>query len=377
MARAPRPLPRPRRDADARPARSAPVADRVDRGAARPRARGRRGRRRRGDRLERREPLRAARADGGGHAALPLRAHGHRAAGSGRSSRWSRTASSGTPAGRSSAPTTSRRSWRWSRRRGGCVEENRPARRARAPVHAEGGGRPARRRRRSTARGSPPGSATSTTRRGRSARSILGAPYSMIDGGHVPRPAPRTPGWRPEEGRSAIAAAARAIADMRLGRLDEETTANVGADRGRDRRATSSPTAARSSPRRARTTSGSSPTSSRRCSTPARSPPRSTDCEVETRGRARLPAATASRRTTSRCGSPSAALERAGHEPSLRALRRRRRRERLQHARPRRASTSRTGWRRSTRPQEHIAVADLEAMVDVTLALLEERASAA
>ena len=36
----------------------------------------------------------------------------------------------------------------------------------------------------------------------------------------------------PEEGRSAIAAAARAIADMRLGRLDEETTANVGTIEG-------------------------------------------------------------------------------------------------------------------------------------------------
>ena len=32
----------------------------------------------------------------------------------------------------------------------------------------------------------------------------------------------------PEEGRSAIQAAARAIADLRLGRVDEETTANVG-----------------------------------------------------------------------------------------------------------------------------------------------------
>jgi tripeptide aminopeptidase len=32
----------------------------------------------------------------------------------------------------------------------------------------------------------------------------------------------------PEEGRSAIAAAARAIADFRLGRLDDETSANVG-----------------------------------------------------------------------------------------------------------------------------------------------------
>ncbi len=35
-------------------------------------------------------------------------------------------------------------------------------------------------------------------------------------------------GMAPEEGRSAIAAAARAIADLRLGRVDEATTANVG-----------------------------------------------------------------------------------------------------------------------------------------------------
>jgi tripeptide aminopeptidase len=39
-------------------------------------------------------------------------------------------------------------------------------------------------------------------------------------------------GVRPEDGRSAIAAAARAIAAMRLGRLDPETTANVGTIQG-------------------------------------------------------------------------------------------------------------------------------------------------
>jgi tripeptide aminopeptidase len=39
-------------------------------------------------------------------------------------------------------------------------------------------------------------------------------------------------GMYPEEGRSAIAAAARAIADFRLGRLDDETTANVGTIEG-------------------------------------------------------------------------------------------------------------------------------------------------
>jgi tripeptide aminopeptidase len=39
-------------------------------------------------------------------------------------------------------------------------------------------------------------------------------------------------GMAPEEGRSAIAAAARAVADFRLGRVDEATTANVGRIRG-------------------------------------------------------------------------------------------------------------------------------------------------
>ena len=39
-------------------------------------------------------------------------------------------------------------------------------------------------------------------------------------------------GIRPEEGRSAIAAAARAITALRLGRLDDETTANVGTIEG-------------------------------------------------------------------------------------------------------------------------------------------------
>ena len=39
-------------------------------------------------------------------------------------------------------------------------------------------------------------------------------------------------GIRPEDGRSAIAAAARAISALELGRLDEETTANVGSIEG-------------------------------------------------------------------------------------------------------------------------------------------------
>jgi tripeptide aminopeptidase len=56
---------------------------------------------------------------------------------------------------------------------------------------------------------------------------ILGAPYQCkLDVQFHGRAAHA--GMYPEEGRSAIAAAARAIADLRLGRLDAETTANVG-----------------------------------------------------------------------------------------------------------------------------------------------------
>ena len=56
---------------------------------------------------------------------------------------------------------------------------------------------------------------------------ILGAPFQCkLDASFHGRAAHS--GMFPEEGRSAIAAAARAIADLRLGRLDEETTANVG-----------------------------------------------------------------------------------------------------------------------------------------------------
>ena len=60
---------------------------------------------------------------------------------------------------------------------------------------------------------------------------IVGAPYQRkIDVAFHGRAAHS--GMYPEEGRSAIAAAARAIADLRLGRLDEETTANVGEIQG-------------------------------------------------------------------------------------------------------------------------------------------------
>ena len=60
---------------------------------------------------------------------------------------------------------------------------------------------------------------------------ILGAPFSRAMQVRFHGRAAHS-GMYPEEGRSAIAAAARAISDLRLGRIDEETTANVGIIQG-------------------------------------------------------------------------------------------------------------------------------------------------
>jgi tripeptide aminopeptidase len=60
---------------------------------------------------------------------------------------------------------------------------------------------------------------------------ILGAPYQRrLDVRFRGRAAHA--GMYPEEGRSAISAAARAVADLRLGRIDAETSANVGEIQG-------------------------------------------------------------------------------------------------------------------------------------------------
>jgi len=56
---------------------------------------------------------------------------------------------------------------------------------------------------------------------------VLGAPYGRTISVRFHGRAAHA-GIAPEEGRSALVAAARAVADLRLGRLDEETTANVG-----------------------------------------------------------------------------------------------------------------------------------------------------
>jgi tripeptide aminopeptidase len=60
---------------------------------------------------------------------------------------------------------------------------------------------------------------------------VLGAPFAQAFHVRYHGRAAHS-GMAPEEGRSAIQAAARAIADLRLGRVDDETTANVGTIEG-------------------------------------------------------------------------------------------------------------------------------------------------
>jgi tripeptide aminopeptidase len=60
---------------------------------------------------------------------------------------------------------------------------------------------------------------------------VLGAPWSQAMEVRFHGRAAHS-GMFPEEGRSAIAAASKAIADLRLGRVDDETTANVGVING-------------------------------------------------------------------------------------------------------------------------------------------------
>jgi tripeptide aminopeptidase len=62
-------------------------------------------------------------------------------------------------------------------------------------------------------------------------RMVIAAPtYYAVHAEFIGRAAHA--GIRPEDGRSAIAAAAKAIESLQLGRLDEETTANVGVIQG-------------------------------------------------------------------------------------------------------------------------------------------------
>jgi tripeptide aminopeptidase len=175
-------------------------------------------------------------------------------------------------------------------------------------------------------------------------------------------------GMAPEEGRSAIQAAAKAIADLRLGRVDELTTANVGTITGG--------------------TAGNVVPEWCTFSAEARSHDEAklgelvqemldafsfaateTECDVETTMRKsydgyRLkrdePAVALAAAAFARCGiEPRYGLSGGGADANV------------FNERGRRCVNLAHGVLGFHTPDEHVAVADLEAMVDVTVALVE------
>ena len=140
-------------------------------------------------------------------------------------------------------------------------------------------------------------------------------------------------GMFPEEGRSAIQAAAKAIADLRLGRVDEETTANVGVidggTGGQHRPRVVHVPRRGALARRARSSHELRAGDARRVHVRG-------DGDATARSRRRLRKSYRGyrfKRDDDVVRLAATALERCGYEPTLCALGRRRRRERLQRAR--------------------------------------------
>jgi tripeptide aminopeptidase len=180
-------------------------------------------------------------------------------------------------------------------------------------------------------------------------------------------------GMFPEEGRSAIQAAAKAIADLRLGRVDEETTANVGVIAGG--------TATNIVPERCTFRAEARSHDERKlselvqemldaCSFAATA----AECEVETELRKSY-SGYRFKRDEVGVLLAARALERCGREPSY-ALSGGAADANVFNDRGRRCVNLANGMTDIHTPDERIAIADLDAMVEVTLALVEEARAA-
>jgi tripeptide aminopeptidase len=175
-------------------------------------------------------------------------------------------------------------------------------------------------------------------------------------------------GMYPEEGRSAIAAAARAIADLRLGRLDEETTANVGTIEGGSGRNVV--------PERCSFLAEARSHDERKVADVVQEMLESftfaaglAECEVEAQvqGDAR---GYRFRRDDLPVRLAATALERTGHEPSF-GLSGGGADANVFNDRGLQCVNLANAMTDIHTPDERIAVADLEAMIDVTLALID------
>jgi tripeptide aminopeptidase len=196
---------------------------------------------------------------------------------------------------------------------------------------------------------------------------ILGAPHAQsMDVTFHGRAAHS--GMFPEEGRSAIQAAAKAIADLRLGRIDEEATANVGLISGG--------TAGNIVPEWCTFLAEA------RCQDESRLhelvqemidvfsfAATTADCEVETEIRKSYKGYRFKKEqdvVTLAAG----ALERCGHEPTY-ALSGGAADANVFNDRGRRCVNLANGMTDIHTPDERIAVADLDAMIEVTLAIVD------
>ncbi len=201
---------------------------------------------------------------------------------------------------------------------------------------------------------------------------VLGAPHSVtIEVAFAGQAAHA--GMAPEEGRSAIAAAARAIADMRLGRLDDETSANVGVVSGGVARNIVPDRCSFSAEARSHdqgTLAGVVQEILDACSFAASL----TGCDVETEVERGFHGYRF-RRDDEPVRLARAALERTGREPVY-ALSGGGADANVFNMRGLACVNLANGMAEIHSPQEHIAVADLSAMVEVTLALVEEARAA-
>ena len=181
-------------------------------------------------------------------------------------------------------------------------------------------------------------------------------------------------GMFPEEGRSAILAAARAIADLRLGRVDEETTANVGLiDGGTAPNVVPEWCTLRAE---ARSHDGAKVADLVQEMLESFAFAASvTECEVETEV-TKSYAGYRFRRGDLPVRLACAALERCGREPEL-VLSGGGADANVFNDRGLQCVNLANGMTNIHTPDEHIAVADLEGMVDVTLAILDEARDAA
>ena len=175
-------------------------------------------------------------------------------------------------------------------------------------------------------------------------------------------------GMYPEEGRSAIVAAARAISEMPLGRIDEETTANVGTIEGG--------TAANIVPDHCSLVAEARSHDERKLADQVQAMQDAltfaagvTECEVETTISKSYSAYRFSRDDLA-VRLAAEALGRCGFEPNY-TLSGGAADANVFNERGLQCLNLSNAMAEIHTPDEHIAVADIEAMVDVTLALID------